>query len=192
MSYEVIKSRPVNKDSGVLSDETIRLTGYYSTRKFPDTLRLVVYEDFESGKVYRFLTNNFVIEDPLTIAELYRERWQIELFFKWIKQHLHIKTFYGTSQNAVYTQIWIAVCDYLCSSLRRNGMAWFQVFILYLTQSGRSSSRGRTSGIFLISRQSPLVFRRRVLSYNLLYGKISPDSSAFEEQFNTPSVSIKR
>ena len=113
MSYEVIKSRPVNKDSGVLSDETIRLTGYYSTRKFPDTLRLVVYEDFESGKVYRFLTNNFVIEDPLTIAELYRERWQIELFFKWIKQHLHIKTFYGTSQNAVYTQIWIAVCDYL-------------------------------------------------------------------------------
>ena len=111
--YVAIKSRPVNKDSGVLSDETIRLTGYYSTRKFPDTLRLVVYEDFESGKVYRFLTNNFVIEDPLTIAELYRERWQIELFFKWIKQHLHIKTFYGTSQNAVYTQIWIAVCDYL-------------------------------------------------------------------------------
>ena len=65
------------------------------------------------GKVYHFLTNNFSIEDPLTIAELYRERWQIELFFKWIKQHLHIKTFYGTSQNAVYTQIWIAVCYYL-------------------------------------------------------------------------------
>ncbi len=59
------------------------------------------------------MTNNYTIEDPLTIAELYRERWQIELFFKWIKQHLHIKTFYGTSQNAVYTQIWIAVCDYL-------------------------------------------------------------------------------
>ena len=78
MSYEVIESRPVNKDSGVLSDETIRLAGYYST-----------------------------------IAELYRERWQIELFFKWIKQHLHIKTFYGTSKNAVYTQIWIAICDYL-------------------------------------------------------------------------------
>ena len=69
-----------------------------------------MYEDFESGKVYRFLTNNFAIEDPLTIAELYRERWQIELFFKWIKQHLHIKTFYGTTQNAVYTQICIAVC----------------------------------------------------------------------------------
>jgi hypothetical protein len=113
MAYEVIESRPVDKGSGVLSDETIRLTGYYSTRKYPDTLRLVVYEDFETGNVYHFLTNNFLIEDPLTIAELYRERWQIELFFKWIKQHLHIKTFYGTTMNAVYTQIWIAVCDYL-------------------------------------------------------------------------------
>ena len=110
MSYEVIESRPVDKDSGVLSDETIGLTGYYSTR---NALRLVVYEDFETGKVYRFMANNFAIEDPLTIAELYRERWQIELFFKWIKQHLHIKTFYGTSKNAVYTQIWIVVCDYL-------------------------------------------------------------------------------
>ena len=69
MSYEVIESRPVNIGSGVLSDETIRLTGYYSTKKHLDTLRLVVYEDFESGKVYRFLTNNFAIEDPLTIAD---------------------------------------------------------------------------------------------------------------------------
>lgn len=102
-----------DKGSGVLSDEIIRLTGYYSTWKYSDTLRLVVYEDFETGKVYRFLTNNFVIEDPLTVAELYRERWQIELFFKWSKQHLHIKTFYGTSKNAEYVQIWIAVCDYL-------------------------------------------------------------------------------
>ena len=66
-----------------------------------------------AGKGYRFLTNNFAVDDPLTIAELYRERWQIELFFKWIKQHLHIRTFYGTSKNAVYTQIWIAICDYL-------------------------------------------------------------------------------
>ena len=107
---KVMDKIPVEAGTFYLMDK-----GYvaFETRKFPDTLRLVVYEDFESGKVYRFLTNNFVIEDPLTIAELYRERWQIELFFKWIKQHLHIKTFYGTSQNAVYTQIWIAVCDYL-------------------------------------------------------------------------------
>ena len=182
MSYEVIKSRPVNKDSGVLSDETIRLTGYYSTRKFPDTLRLVVYEDFESGKVYRFLTNNFVIEDPLTIAELYRERWQIELFFKWIKQHLHIKTFYGTSQNAVYTQIWIAVCDYLLLIIAKKRYGLVPSLHSISNSIGqvlfqRTDIRDRTSGIFLISRQSPLVFRRRVLSYNLLYGKISPDSS---------------
>ena len=77
-----------------------------------DNLRLVVYEDFSDGKVYRFLTNNFSI-DAITVAELYRERWQIEIFFKWIKQHLHIKTFYGTTRNAVYTQIWIAICDSL-------------------------------------------------------------------------------
>lgn len=113
MSYDIIESRPVGMESGCISDETIRLTGYYSIRKYPDTLRLVVYEDFDTGKTYRFLTNNFAVEDTLTIAELYRERWQIEHFFKWIKQHLHIKTFYGTTQNAVYTQIWIAVCDYL-------------------------------------------------------------------------------
>ena len=115
MVCEVVESRPVDKNSGVLSEETKRLTGYNSAKKYPDTLRLVVYEDFETGKVYHFLTNNFLIEDPLTIAELYRERWQIELFFKWIKQHLHIKTFYGTSRNAVYTQIWIAICDYSAS-----------------------------------------------------------------------------
>lgn len=113
MSYEVIESRPVNKGSGVLSDETIKLMGYYSTRKYPDTLRLVVYEDFEAGKAYRFLTTDFAMEDPLTSAELYRERWKNELFFKRIKQHLHIKTFYGTTQNAVYSPIWIAVFDYL-------------------------------------------------------------------------------
>lgn len=84
MVYDVIESMPVDKNSGVLSDETIRLIGYYSIKKYPDTLGLVVYEDFEAGKVYHFLANNFLIEDPLTIAELYRERWQIELFFKWL------------------------------------------------------------------------------------------------------------
>ena len=68
-------------------------------------MRLVVYEDLETGNVYCFPTNNYAIEDPLPIAELHRERWQIELRFKWIKRHLHIKTFYGTAQNAVYTQI---------------------------------------------------------------------------------------
>lgn len=112
MAYEVIDSREVDANAGLISDETVRLTGYMSVRKYPDSLRVVVYEDFAAGVVYRFFSNNFTLK-ALTIAELYRERWQIELFFKWIKQHLHIKTFYGTSQNAVYTQIWIAICDYL-------------------------------------------------------------------------------
>jgi hypothetical protein len=112
MKYEILDGREVDPEAGLISDETIRLTGFYTVRKYPDTLRLVVYEDFRDGKVYRFLTNDFTLES-ITIAELYRERWQIEIFFKWIKQHLHIKTFYGTSMNAVYTQIWIAVCDYL-------------------------------------------------------------------------------
>ena len=112
MLYDVIDSREVDQSAGLLSDEAIKLTGALTSRKYPDSLRLVVYEDFRTNTVYRFLTNNFKLE-ALTIAELYRERWQIELFFKWIKQHLHIKTFYGTTQNAVYTQIWIAICDYL-------------------------------------------------------------------------------
>lgn len=112
MLYEVIDSREVDQSAGLFSDETIKLTGPLTSQKYPDSLRLVVYEDFGTNTVYRFLSNNFKLE-ALTIAELYRERWQIELFFKWIKQHLHIKTFYGTTQNAVYAQIWIAICDYL-------------------------------------------------------------------------------
>ena len=112
MLYIVTESREVDTQTGLISDETIQLTGFYTSQKYPDNLRLVVYEDFRDGKVYRFLANNFSI-DAITVAELYRERWQIEIFFKWIKQHLHIKTFYGTTRNAVYTQIWIAICDYL-------------------------------------------------------------------------------
>ena len=112
MLYIVTESREVDTQTGLISDETIQPTGFYTSQKYPDNLRLVVYEDFRDGKVYRFLTNNFSI-DAITVAELYRERWQIEIFFKWIKQHLHIKTFYGTTRNAVYTQIWIAICDYL-------------------------------------------------------------------------------
>lgn len=119
MLYEVLDSREADQSAGLFSDETIKLTGPLTSKKYPDSLRLVVYEDFSTNTVYRFLTNNFKL-DALTIAELYRERWQIELFFKWIKQHLHIKTFYGTTKNAVFTQIWIAICDYLCLSLRRN------------------------------------------------------------------------
>ena len=80
MKYEVLESREIDSQAGLISDETIKLIGYYTSRKYPDNLRLVVYEDFRDGTVYRFLTNNFTLE-AITIAELYRERWQIEIFF---------------------------------------------------------------------------------------------------------------
>ncbi len=119
MKYEVAEEHPVDKSTGVVSDSTIRLTGLKTSRWYPDILRMVVYEDYATGNVYRFLTNDFT-HSYLTIAELYRERWQVECFFKWIKQHLNIKAFYGTSQNAVYSQIWIAICDYLLLAIARK------------------------------------------------------------------------
>ena len=119
VQYEVVKSNPVDKNAGVIADEIIKLTTYKSAKSYPEELRMVTYEDFATGNVYRFLTNHLGYE-ALTIAELYRERWNVELFFKWIKQHLHIKSFYGTSENAVYTQIWIAVCSFLLIALAKK------------------------------------------------------------------------
>lgn len=119
MQYEVIQSRPVDKTTGVIADEIIKLTTYKSSKAYTEELRMVTYEDFATGIVYRFLTNHMGYE-ALTIAELYRERWNVELFFKWIKQHLHIKSFYGTSENAVYTQIWIEVCSFLLIALAKK------------------------------------------------------------------------
>jgi transposase len=121
MQYEVVSSGAVDSQTGVISDQIIRLTEEASIEKYPDELRMVVYEDFATGNVYRFITNHTGYE-ALTIAELYRERWNVELFFKWIKQHLHIKSFYGTSENAVYTQIWIAVCAFLLLALAKKKM----------------------------------------------------------------------
>ncbi len=119
MKYKVEEDLCVDKSTGVISDENIRLTGTLVSKDYPDLLRLVTYEDFEDGKVYQFITNDFT-HDALTVAELYRARWKVELFFKWIKQHLHIKSFFGTTENAVYTQIWIAVCVYLILLIARK------------------------------------------------------------------------
>lgn len=119
MKYHVETSNIVDKSTGVVSDEYIHLTGTIVAKDYPDMMRLVIYEDFSTGNVYRFLTNDFEHE-AITIAELYRERWQVELFFKWIKQHLRIKSFFGTNQNAIFTQIWIAVCDYLLLLIARK------------------------------------------------------------------------
>jgi len=113
--YRVIERRPVDKSSGLTSDQTIEFTGYHATRDCPIQLRRIGYRDPETGKHYMFLTNHFGLS-ALTITKIYKSRWQIELFFKWIKQNLKIKSFLGTSKNAVMTQIWIAMCVYLLLS----------------------------------------------------------------------------
>ena len=105
-------SRPVEKSTGVRCDQTIVLTGVHSKEHYPQPLRRVKYRDETTGKTFNFLTNNFAIP-AVTVADLYRHRWQVELFFKWIKQHLRIKSFFGTSENAVKTQIWIAIAVYV-------------------------------------------------------------------------------
>jgi len=119
MQFVVESSSPTDLEAGVISDQMISLTGYKSSREYPEPFRMVVYEDFSTSVVYRFITNNTEF-DALTISELYRERWQVELFYKWIKQHLKIKSFYGTSQNAVFCQIWIALCMYLIIAIAKK------------------------------------------------------------------------
>jgi hypothetical protein len=105
-------SHPIDPGLGLRSDQTIRLNGPKTAREYPDPLRRVHYRDPQTAQRLVFLTNNFTLP-ALTIAELYKCRWQVELFFKWIKQHLRIKAFYGTSENAVKTQVWIAISVYL-------------------------------------------------------------------------------
>ena len=119
INYEVVETREVDTNCGVLEDISIRLTGFYTVKKYPEELRMVTYKDFSDGKLYHFLTNNYS-QEALTIAELYRDRWKIELFFKWIKQHLRIKAFYGTSENAVNCQIWIAICTHLLAAIAKK------------------------------------------------------------------------
>ena len=110
--YRVIERRPVDKSKGLRADQTIQLTGVKSKREALPNLRRVTYVDPESGQRYEFLTNNFALAAS-TITAIYKQRWQIELFFKWIKQNLKIKSFLGVSKNAVMTQVWVAVCVYL-------------------------------------------------------------------------------
>ncbi len=114
--FKVVSRKPVSTDKGLTSDQIIKFTDQKSAKACPIQLRRIGYRDKESGKHYVFLTNNFKLS-ARTIADIYKARWQVELFFKWIKQNLKIKTFVGTSKNAVMTQIWIAVCVYLLSQI---------------------------------------------------------------------------
>ena len=110
--FDRIYSHEVDRTTGVICDQTINLSGFYQSKDYPDKLRRIKYYDKQTDKRLVFLTNNFQL-NTLLIAKIFKERWQIELFFKWIKQHLRIKSFYGTTPNAVKTQIWIAVSVYL-------------------------------------------------------------------------------
>ena len=112
MDARRVYSSPTQRSTGVICDQRVMLNGFYSAKAYPEHLRRVRFKDPESGKTLVFLTNNTVLP-ALTIAALYKGRWQVELFFKWIKQHLRIKRFYGTSENAVKSQIWIAVSVYV-------------------------------------------------------------------------------
>ena len=117
-----IYSHPVDKSTGLICDQTIRLTNFYAAKDYPDQLRQVKYYDGEIDKRFVFLTNLFNIP-ALTIAMLYKARWGVELFFKWIKQHLRIKRFFGTTINAVKTQIWIAVSVYVLVAIIKKQLA---------------------------------------------------------------------
>lgn len=114
--YRRFSYRQVDKKTGLRCDQTIRLNGYYASQDYPAVLRRIGYFDVETNKKFIFLTNNFLL-DALTIAQLYKCRWRIEIFFKWIKQYLRIKSFFGTSINAVKTQIWIAISVYVLAAI---------------------------------------------------------------------------
>tara|TARA_B100000315_G_C14489191_1_gene546728 strand:+ start:191 stop:1210 length:1020 start_codon:yes stop_codon:yes gene_type:complete len=116
--YRVVSRREVLKNKGLTSDQIIEFTGLQTAKKCPVQLRRIGYRDTETGKHYVFLTNNFKLA-ARTIADIYKARWQVELFFKWIKQNLKIKSFVGTSKNAVMTKIWIALCIYLLLAFLR-------------------------------------------------------------------------
>ena len=115
-------SRPVDRSTGLVCDQTVVLTGYYTRKGFNSPLRRVKFNDPETGKTLVFLSNNFALP-AMTIAKLYKYRWRVELFFKWIKQHLRIKAFFGETENAVKTQIWSAVCVYVLVAIVKKRLA---------------------------------------------------------------------
>jgi transposase len=121
LSFKRRYSLPVDKSTGVRCDQTIMLAAVKAAKEYPDKMRRIKFTDTETGKHYVFLTNNFTLSAQV-IAELYKCRWQVELFFKWIKQHLRIKVFYGTSENAVKTQIWTAISVYVLIALVKKRM----------------------------------------------------------------------
>lgn len=141
--YERVYSRPVDKSTGLRCDQTVRFTSPDAAKAYPDHLRRVGYVDLETGERYDYLSNHFTVP-ALAIADLYRCRWKVELFFKWIKQHLRIQNFYGTTANAVKTQIWIAISVYVLVAIVKKRMGLTQSLytllqILEMTQFDKRS-----------------------------------------------------
>ncbi len=125
MKFKRISSSKVNKSSGVLCDQTIKLVNYYAEKEYPDKFRRIKYVDEETQKQFVFITNNFDLE-PMQIAHLYKYRWKIELFFKWIKQHLKVKSFWGYSENAVKVQVYCALITFLTVVLVKQKLKLIQ------------------------------------------------------------------
>jgi IS4 transposase len=122
MKYHRVSANKADKTNGVIVDQNIALDGVTTKKSYPQQLRRIRFRDPETGALLVFLTNNFVLP-AMTIAAIYKQRWQVELFFKWIKQNLRIKRFYGTSENAVKTQIWTAVCVYVLAAIIKKELA---------------------------------------------------------------------
>ena len=119
MNYRRIYSHPKDIAAGVLYDQSIMLNNHYASKDYPEKMRRIKYRDAQTGKIFIFLTDHFHLK-ATEIAQLYKNRWKIELFFKWIKQHLKIKSFWGQSENAVKTQIWIAVAVYVLVAIAKK------------------------------------------------------------------------
>jgi IS4 transposase len=137
VSFKVLERKKVDKRSGIICDQIVRLKSKGSEKSYPESMRRIVFFDQEHGHRLVFLTNNF-FSPPAIIAELYKKRWQVELFFKWIKQHLRLRAFYGRSENAVRAQIWTAICAYLLVAIlkKRIGVQRTLNEILQITSVG--------------------------------------------------------
>ena len=138
IKYHRVYSHKIEKSTGLKCDQTIKLTGTNTAGYYPEHLRRVRYFDSDTDRLFTFITNNFAHE-ALVIIQLFKSRWQVELFFKWIKQHLRIKTFFGTSENAVKTQIWIAVCVYVYAAILKERMKLEMSLYTFLDILGTSA-----------------------------------------------------
>src|SRR5271154_1734690 len=165
MNFHRRYSAPTDRTTGVVCDQTIALDGHYARQDYPGPLRRIRFRDAETSKTLVFLTNNFDLP-ALTIATLYKNRWQVELFFKWIKQHLRIKQFYGTSENAVKTQIWIAVSVYVLVAIVKKRL------------------RLDASLYTLMQVFSVTLFEKIHLKQALTIEEYKPDSSQITKQLN--------